>query len=350
MAGVALVTGGGGLVGRHVVAELARDPARKVLVLSRRRPEALPDGVRHLAADLLDTASLDAVMPKLRPVTHVFHAALLPDTDPARESDINEAMLAHLLDALGRAGAPLRHVAVSHGAKWYGSHLGAYRTPAREDDPSHMPPNFYIAQQRLLERRAPEEGWGWSTYRPGIVFGYCLGNPMNMLTVLAGYALICRELGLPLRYPGTESGFRILNQATDAGLLARMMAWGSKAPVAHNQAYNVTNGDSFRWCDIWEGIADFFGMRPGGVQTLRLATQMADKAPVWDRIVERHSLRRVPLAQLANWTFADFIFHRGYDQILSMVKGWRHGFEESMDSEDAIFARLEELRALRIVP
>jgi hypothetical protein len=39
-----------------------------------------------------------------------------------------------------------------HGAKWYGMHIGPYRTPAREGDPRHMPPNFYYDQQDLVSR------------------------------------------------------------------------------------------------------------------------------------------------------------------------------------------------------
>ena len=40
----------------------------------------------------------------------------------------------------------LRRVVLVTGTKYYGSHLGPFKTPARESDPRHMPPNYYFDQ------------------------------------------------------------------------------------------------------------------------------------------------------------------------------------------------------------
>ncbi len=63
------------------------------------------------------------------------------------------------------------------------------------------------------------------------------------------------------------------------------------APACANQAYNVTNGDFIRWENLWPRFAEYFGMQAGPVKTVRLAQAMADKAPVWERIVARHGLQ-----------------------------------------------------------
>ena len=42
------------------------------------------------------------------------------------------------------------------GYKVYGAHLGPFKTPAREDDPPHMPPEFNVDQQAVP--RAPPGG------------------------------------------------------------------------------------------------------------------------------------------------------------------------------------------------
>jgi hypothetical protein len=39
---------------------------------------------------------------------------------------------------------------------------------------------------------------------------------MNLISVIAVYAAISRELGLPLRFPGPESVYRALYQVTSA--------------------------------------------------------------------------------------------------------------------------------------
>ena len=52
----------------------------------------------------------------------------------------------------------LRHVSLMQGYKVYGAHLGPFSTPARESDPPHMPPEFNVDQQHLVEERAAGEG------------------------------------------------------------------------------------------------------------------------------------------------------------------------------------------------
>ncbi|MFZ2082090.1 MAG: hypothetical protein WAV38_36640, partial [Xanthobacteraceae bacterium] len=51
-------------------------------------------------------------------------------------------MLVNLMDAIETASPDLVHVNLMHGTKWYGNHLGPFKTPAKEDDPRHMPPNL----------------------------------------------------------------------------------------------------------------------------------------------------------------------------------------------------------------
>ena len=96
----------------------------------------------------------------------------------------------------------LRKVVLIEGAKFYGAHLGPYkRPPARETDPRHMPPNFYYNQEDYLIQRSEGKGWSWTALRPSSICGVAVGNPMNMATVIAVYAALCKEMKLPLRFP-----------------------------------------------------------------------------------------------------------------------------------------------------
>ena len=56
-------------------------------------------------------------------------------------------MLVNSVEAVSETSSELQHVQLIEGNKWYGSHLGPFRTPAREDDPPHMGPNFYVEQE-----------------------------------------------------------------------------------------------------------------------------------------------------------------------------------------------------------
>ena len=70
---------------------------------------------------------------------------------------------------------------------------------------------------------------------------------------------------------------------TDARLLARHLHWAAATPAAHNQAFNIVNGDIFRWHWMWERIAWWFGLEPASFsgEGTPLEKQLANAGPVW---------------------------------------------------------------------
>lgn len=63
---------------------------------------------------------------------------------------------------------------------------------------------------------------------------------------------------LALRFPGKPSAYDTLLEMTDACLLARATVWAATEPRVTNQAFNIDNGDRFRWNDMWPKIAHYF--------------------------------------------------------------------------------------------
>ena len=147
---VALVAGASGVVGRTLVGHLAAQSDWDVIAVSRRAPD-IPGRWRHLPLDLLDASACAAATAELARVTHVFHCAFVLDPDPDAHIRRNLTLLVNLVQTVERAGAPLEHVHLVEGTKWYGSHLGPFRTPAKESQPRHAGRNFYFDQQDWLE-------------------------------------------------------------------------------------------------------------------------------------------------------------------------------------------------------
>lgn len=341
-----IVAGALGVVGRALLAELEVRLDWEVVAISRRTPD-FGTRARFLAVDLLDREQTRQVLQGVD-ATHIFFAAYAPRATLAEETTPNLAMLMNLV-AAGES-SHLRHVAIVHGSKWYGNHLGSYKTPAREDDPRHMPPNFYYDQQDWLAGHQRGKAWSWSSWRPHGLCGASVGSAMNQLTALAIYATISRELGLPLRFPGKPEAFKAIYQFTDARLLAQALVWGSDNSACANEAFNITNGEFERWEHIWPGIADCFGIHPGPVQTISLARFMADKEPLWSLLREKHNLRPYRLQQLVNWEFADWVYWATFDQMSSLGKIRRAGWNQTLDGE-VMFRRLfGQLRSDRIIP
>lgn len=345
----ALVTGATGVVGRYMLKHLVETGAWDIVAVSRRTPDLIGH-YEHIAADLTDAADCRAKFAHLQDLTHVFYAAYLEKPTQSESVLTNLGMLTNLVNAIEPVAKNLEHINLVEGTKWYGSHLGPFKTPAKESDPRVPQTLFYYDQQDFLEARQQGKRWNWSAIRPHTVSGFSLGSPMNLTTVIAVYAVICKELGLPLSHPGKPLNYHILYQATDSALLARAMAWMATTPQCANQALNITNGDLFRWDSLWPKIAQFFDMEVGPQKNINLQQFMADKGPVWDRIVKQYGLKPYKFEEIAAWKFGDFVFSAEWDVISDMGKAHRAGWTEALDSEEMFLRLFAEFRREGIIP
>ena len=346
---VALVVGAQGVIGRNLVEYLASTGEWEIIGLSRRGGEA-NGPVRHIAVDLLDPGDAGAKLGALADVTHIFYAAYQDRPSWAELVAPNLAMLVNVVDAVEPAAKGLRHISLMQGYKVYGAHLGPFKTPAREDDPGHMPPEFNVDQQAFLETRQRGKAWSWSAIRPSVVSGFALGNPMNLAMVIAVYASISRELGLPLRFPGKPGAYDTLIEMTDAGLLARATVWAATDERCANQAFNINNGDLFRWNDMWPKIARFFELEVAPPLPMSLDVVMSDKEPLWDDMVRRHGLAPTAYKDVSSWAFGDFVFSWNYDFFADGSKARRFGFHDYVDSEAMFLGIFADLRRRKIIP
>jgi nucleoside-diphosphate-sugar epimerase len=342
----ALIVGATGAAATRLVDLLAATPGWRVAALCRNPPRA---DLLHIAADLADPAACISAIAAAAPVTHVVYAARAPFGEGGVEDvPLNRSFLANVLDAVDTPA--LRHVHLVEGTKWYGMHLGAFPTPAREDDPRHMPPNFYYDQQDLLSARAEAGGWAWSASRPGFIVDFAPTRARNLASTIGAYAALCRETGTPFDFPGHPDAYDRLLEVTDAALLARAIAWMFGEPGAANQAFNLTNGDVFRWSRLWPRLADYFALPRGQVRPLPLVAFMADKEPLWQRITARHGLVQQPLSAIARWDFLEFALGLRHDIASSMNRARLAGFHEVRDTEAMFREQLDAYRAARILP
>jgi nucleoside-diphosphate-sugar epimerase len=346
---VALVVGARGVIGGNLVSHLEALDGWRVIGVSRRGGEST-EKTTHVSVDLLDAEDARRGLGGLADVTHVFYAAYQDRPTFAELVEPNQRMLVNTLEAIEPVATGLRHVQLMQGYKVYGAHLGPFKTPAREDDPPHMPPEFNVEQQAFLEAARRGKEWTWSALRPSVVCGFALGIPMNLAMVIAVYATISKHLQVPLRFPGAPGAYHSLIEMTDAGLLTRAMVWAATDPAAADQAFNVNNGDLFRWEEMWPRIGDYFGVPVAPGLPIALAEVMADKEPVWEEIVAGHELVRTPYSEVLSWAFGDAVFSWDYDLIADGSKLRRHGFHEFVDSAEMFVRIFDDMRRRRIIP
>lgn len=354
--GRVLIAGALGIVGRAMVAEFAKHPEWQVVGCSR-RGNAPDVEAEIIAVDLRDADACAARIAGAGPFTHVIYCANYEKPNLVRgwletdHAEINAQMLKNLMEAVLASSPGFRHITVLQGTKAYGAAAGFFKLPAKESDPRYPGPNFYYAQEDYLRERQKSGNWHWTALRPQWVCGFAVASPMNALTAIGCYAAICRELDMPLRYPGGP--LRVL-EATDSRLLARAAHWAATTPACRDEIFNIVNGDVFTWEALWPKIARMFGMETAPPAPCKLKRVMVDKAPVWDRIVQRHGLTPFTLEQLVpNWEMADNLLGLGIEprpMLLSGIKARQYGFGDCIDSEEMVLDWLRQHQTARILP
>jgi nucleoside-diphosphate-sugar epimerase len=345
----ALVAGALGVTGRALVNHLVSLGDWEVIGLSRRTPE-FQTTARFIAIDLLNRSEVETRLSGIGDVTHIFYAALQPAANVFEEVAPNLAMLTNTVETVERFSRTLRKVILVEGAKFYGAHLGPYKTPAKETDPRHMPPNFYYDQEDYLKERSAGKAWSWAALRPSSICGFAVGNPMNMATVIAVYATLCKEMGLPLRFPGSPAAYRAVMEMTDAELLAKAMVWAAETDRCDGQAFNITNGDFNRWENVWPRLAHFFKMDYAPPQRFPLAQFMSDKEPVWKALVNKHHLLDYSFREAAAWPFGEAIFNIEYDVMSDTTKSRQFGFHEWVETEEMLLRLFAQFQNMRFIP
>ncbi|WP_432936501.1 SDR family oxidoreductase [Kribbella sp. CA-253562] len=349
----ALVVGATGLTGRNAAEHLARSGWEVTGVSRKQGMDA--DGVRSLSADITDPASIAEVAQEVR-ASHVFYCTWSRQETEAGNIEVNGAMLRNVLEATGATGT-LEHVGLVTGLKHYLGPFEAYaqnpaEPPFHETQPRLEYDNFYYTQEDILWDAAERFGFGWTVHRPHTVIGYTLGNAMNMGVTLAVYGALARETGIPFVFPGSPEQYDGTTDITDARLLAEHLVWAATTPEAANEAYNVTNGDTFHWREMWEAVAAGLGVEPAPYpgHPTPLEDRMGDAAAIWRRIAAREGLVEPDIDRLVSWWHTDSDLGRTVETHAAMAKSRAAGFTRLQDSRASFLDLFDRLRAEKVVP
>ncbi|WP_084163902.1 SDR family oxidoreductase [Olivibacter sitiensis] len=345
----ALVVGAKGVIGSNLIRYLQTLDCWNIIGLSRKKSDEM-EGVLSLSVDLLDKGDTLNKLAGLNTVTHVFYTAYQDRPTWAELVAPNMTMLQNVVETIEKASPMLQHISFMQGYKVYGAHLGPFKTPAREDDPPIMPPEFMTEQQMYMSQKQQGKNWTWSAIRPSVVSGYALGNPMNLAMVIAVYASICRELNLPFRFPGKSGrAYHHLMEMTDAALLAKATVWAATETRCANQVFNINNGDLFRWSELWPKIGKYFHLENADPLPLPLAEVMSSKETLWESMMAKYGLQ-YSYREVSSWLFGDFVFSWDYDFLADGSKARRLGFHEFVDTEQMFYAIFDEFKKNKVIP
>ncbi|HYM53734.1 MAG TPA: NAD-dependent epimerase/dehydratase family protein [Solirubrobacteraceae bacterium] len=281
----AIVTGGAGFIGSHVVDALLADGYGVTVIddlssgdAARVAPEA---ELREL--DIVDFAALAAVVEEVRP-SAIFHLAAQASVvasveDPGRDCEVNVKGTLHVVEAAGRCGAPV--VFTSTGGALYGD---AAPRPTPEDRiPAPLSP--YGASKWAAE--AYVRTWSLSS---GIPHTVCrLGNVYG-----------------PRQSPHGEAGVvAIFTHRLDTGRAPKLYGHGRPtrdyvyvadvvsallAACGKSGTYNVATGVETDVSTVWNELSGAAGrqiepeladLRPGELQHSCLDVGLAERELGW---------------------------------------------------------------------
>lgn len=347
---IALVVGATGITGSNLAQELISNGWTTYGLA--RNPTSSISGLIPVQADLLDEENLKIALENLSP-THIFFTTWMRNDTEEENIRVNSTLVRNLLTVLSSKKS-IQHVALVTGLKHYLGPFEAYaksrslpETPLREEQPRLEYPNFYYAQEDAVYEAAERDQFTWSIHRPHTVIGYAVGNLMNMGTTLAVYASLCKETGRKFIFPGSSAQWNGLSDVTDARVLGKQLIWASTTDLAKNQAYNITNGDIFRWKWLWEKIADHFQIEfEGFEETIRpLENQLKNDQELWEEISTRHNLKEHKLTRIASAWHTDLDLGRPIEVMTDMTKSRKLGFtifQSTLDSFTDLFTKLKE--------
>ncbi|KAL4978269.1 hypothetical protein BDW66DRAFT_158351 [Aspergillus desertorum] len=270
----AVVPAATGITGSAIVHHLCKDPSySKIYTLSRSNPGYSNPKVQHASFDLQSSAEeMAKELEDVKGAEHIFFCAYLARDNPAESTRVNGTMLENFIHALELTGEikTLKRFILTCGFKHYGVHLGRCKQPLHEDDPLiqketsglDWPPIFYYEQQRVLAAAAARGGWEWVVTLPEDVLGYARGNFMNEATALGLYCAVSKVLpGAVLPFPGCKANYFTFNTWTSANMHARFCLWAATAEGAGNNIFNVMNGDTESFQNLWPRLAQRFGCK-----------------------------------------------------------------------------------------
>ncbi len=194
-AGLVVVTGAGGFVGRHLVGEMLTRGMR-VRAISRGRPLPVnhPPGLECCAVDDIVTAPWESLLRDARVIVHLAAAAHRAnprdDLDAQRVWAVNVRAVGELTRAASRAGVSRLILLSSIGVLGASSGTGAF------DAASPPSPHDYYSRTKFAAERALQEAADDSPLQPCVVraplvFGP--GAPGNFARLVTAI-----ERGLPL--------------------------------------------------------------------------------------------------------------------------------------------------------
>jgi UDP-glucose 4-epimerase len=299
----AIVTGGAGFIGSHVVDGLLAEGAAVTVVddLSTGDARRVASEARLRQMDIVDFPALLAIVEEVKPDV-IFHLAAQASVvasvqDPGRDCDVNVKGTLNVVESAGRVGAPV--VFTSTGGALYGD--DAPMPTSEERIPSPLSP--YGASKWAAE--AYVKTWSLSSSIPHAVcrLGNVYGPRQNPHGEAGVVAIFSNHLHTGQAPKLFGHGKPTRDYVYVADVVAALMA-----AVGKRGTYNIATGVETDVMTVWNELRnvagsdiepEFADLRPGELQHSCLDIALAERELGWRP--------QVPIAEGLRKTYAALV-------------------------------------------
>jgi UDP-glucose 4-epimerase len=254
----ALVSGGNGFIGSHLVDELVkRDWDVAVFDLHERRYDPLPSQVHFVRGDLNQSFLVREAVTGVDVVFHLIWTTIheVANQDPAGDVTANLVPTIHLLEACRNAGVQ-RIVFASSGGTVYGP---ARAWPIPETHPQN-PINGYgitkLAVEKYLYMFRHLYGLDYAIFRPSVPYGP-RQNPLASQGAVAVFLYRVAH-GLPVTIWGDGSITRDYFYVSD---LAEALIAGAEIGMNEQRIFNIGGGEEVSLIQLLRMVEEVVGTR-----------------------------------------------------------------------------------------
>lgn len=216
---------------------------------------------------------------------------------------------------------------------------------------------FYYDQYDILQERSKGQKWTFSEIRPDGIIGFVPGtNAMNLAYGIAYYLTLYREVhgkGAEIPFPGRPHGYHSTHTDTFQDILSKMEIYAAlnRDKCPNGSAYNIGDGNTVSWAQVWPGICSYFGLvgvEPQGER--KIEDFVHENQGSWSRLAEAHGLKTGSVEGF-NWPFVqfmlvDFDFNREY----SLDAARSVGFKESIDTVQGYRTTFDRMVDAKLIP
>jgi hypothetical protein len=342
----ALIADGNSALGRNTAVFLETMGNWNIIITS---PQKLhyTGAFEFIRLDGFNMDVIDQHQEKLQEITHIFFGT----ADNKSHDDLDSL---DLVIEIEKITPWLEHIIFIQETARYKKQNAISRLIATgQEELSAFLHYFYVSsfEEESLIQKSTNKKWGWTSLRSNAIIDIYIDNYSNIATQIAIYATICKELGIPMRFPGSEETYNARVDITALEILKESMQYVLSQNSCKGEIFNITDGNDLRWIDLWRQISDYFHIQAGKPKVYSLGAYMQTRKSIWQKICKKYKLNHESLFDSLNWSSCDSMFSDSYDLLSDPDKIHRFGFNKNQPDSFAAFRRMfDQLKENQVIP